>query len=136
MVPALARVGSVHGGWRSSTSPTASTCQTGRPRKLAAISRCLPTLEPLAPFKDDLLVLTGLAQHNAEALGDGPGDHARSLACFLTGTHPLKTDGADIRVGISVDQVAAQKVGTADAASLARAGHRTRCAVGQLRLGL
>ena len=70
-----------------------------------------PTLKPLEAFKDDLLVLTGLAQHNAEALGDGPGDHARSLACFLTGTHPLKTDGAGIRVGVSVDQVAAQKIG-------------------------
>jgi hypothetical protein len=70
-----------------------------------------PTLAPLAVYKDDLLVLTGLAQHNAEALGDGPGDHARSLACFLTGAHPLKTDGAGIRVGVSVDQLAAQKVG-------------------------
>ena len=56
-------------------------------------------------------MLTGLAQHNGEALGDGPGDHARSLASFLTGVHPLKTDGAGIRVGVSVDQVAAQKVG-------------------------
>jgi hypothetical protein len=71
-----------------------------------------PTLKSLEAYKDDLLVLTGLAQHNAEALGDGPGDHARSLACFLTGTHPLKTDGAGIRVGISVDQVAAQKLGS------------------------
>src|ERR1017187_4916699 len=70
-----------------------------------------PTLKPLEAYKDDLLVLTGLAQHNAEALGDGPGDHARSLACFLTGTHPVKTDGAGIRVGVSVDQVAAQKIG-------------------------
>jgi Protein of unknown function (DUF1552) len=69
------------------------------------------TLQPLAPFRDDLLVLTGLAQHNAEALGDGPGDHARSLASFLTGVHALKTDGAGIRVGVSVDQVAAQKFG-------------------------
>ena len=69
------------------------------------------TLQPLAPFRDELLVLTGLAQHNAEALGDGPGDHARSLASFLTGTHALKTDGAGIRVGVSVDQVAAQKIG-------------------------
>ena len=69
------------------------------------------TCKPLEAYKDDLLVLTGLAQHNAEALGDGPGDHARSLACFLTGAHPLKTDGAGIRVGVSVDQVAAQKVG-------------------------
>jgi hypothetical protein len=69
------------------------------------------TLTPLEAFKNDLLVLSGLAQHNAEALGDGPGDHARSLACFLTGAHPLKTDGAGIRVGVSVDQVAAEKVG-------------------------
>ncbi len=70
-----------------------------------------PTLKALLPYRDQLTVLTGLAQHNAEALGDGPGDHARSLACFLTGVHPLKTDGAGIRVGISVDQVAAQKLG-------------------------
>ncbi len=69
------------------------------------------TFKPLEAYKDDLLVLTGLAQHNAEALGDGPGDHARSLACFLTGAHPLKTNGAGIRVGVSVDQVAAEKVG-------------------------
>lgn len=69
------------------------------------------TLELLNPFKDQLLVLTGLGQHNAQALGDGPGDHARSLSCFLTGTHPFKTDGANIRAGISVDQVAAKKIG-------------------------
>jgi hypothetical protein len=69
------------------------------------------TLEVLKPFKDDLLVLTGLAQDNAAAHGDGGGDHARSLACFLTGTHPLKTDGANIKAGVSVDQVAAEKIG-------------------------
>lgn len=68
-------------------------------------------LEPLAPFKDDMVVLSNLAQHNGFALGDGGGDHARALATFLTGCHPLKTDGANIRVGVSVDQVAAMKVG-------------------------
>ncbi len=68
-------------------------------------------LEPLGPFQDELLVLSGLAQHNAEALGDGAGDHARSLSCFLTGVHPLKTDGADIHVGVSADQVVAQRIG-------------------------
>jgi hypothetical protein len=57
------------------------------------------------------MVLSGLAQNNAEAQGDGGGDHARSLSCFLTGIHPLKTDGANIRVGISADQVAARKIG-------------------------
>ncbi len=72
----------------------------------------LPTiLEPLAGVKDQMTVLTGLAQHGAFALGDGPGDHARSAAAWLTGVHPKKTSGADIHVGISVDQLAAQKVG-------------------------
>src|SRR4051794_21580884 len=49
-------------------------------------------LKPMASFKDDLLVLTGLAQENGEAKGDGPGDHARALSTFLTGVHPKKTD--------------------------------------------
>src|SRR5206468_5123473 len=43
--------------------------------------------------------------------GDGPGDHARSAAAWLTGCQPRKTSGADIKVGISADQLAAQKVG-------------------------
>jgi hypothetical protein len=68
-------------------------------------------LEPISPFKDDVVVLTGLAQKNGFALGDGGGDHARALSTFLTGCHPLKTDGANIRVGVSVDQIAALKVG-------------------------
>jgi hypothetical protein len=68
-------------------------------------------LQSLEPFRNDVLILTGLAQDNAHAKGDGGGDHARSLACFLTGVHPRKTDGADIKNGISVDQLAAQKIG-------------------------
>jgi hypothetical protein len=72
----------------------------------------LPSImEPLKNVRDSLTVLTGLTQHNAEALGDGGGDHARSAAAWLTGCHPHKTDGADIKAGISVDQLAAQKVG-------------------------
>ena len=70
-----------------------------------------PILEPLAPVKDDLLVLTGLTADGARAHGDGGGDHARALASFLTGAHPVKTDGTDIRNGISVDQVAASRIG-------------------------
>src|SRR5205085_11932568 len=69
------------------------------------------TLEPLKNVKDSVMVLTGLAQHNGFALGDGPGDHARSAASWLTGCHPKKTAGADIKNGISVDQVAARVVG-------------------------
>lgn len=69
------------------------------------------TLEPLAKVKDSLSVYTGLAQRNAFALGDGPGDHARSTAVWLTGVHPKKTAGADIKNGPSVDQIAAQRIG-------------------------
>lgn len=68
-------------------------------------------MEPLKNVKNDLTVLSGLAQHNAFALGDGGGDHARSTATWLTGVHPKKTDGADIKAGISVDQIAAQQNG-------------------------
>ena len=70
-------------------------------------------MEPLKNVKGDFSVLSGLAQNNAQALGDGGGDHARSSATWLTGVHPKKTAGADIQAGISVDQFAAQQVGTA-----------------------
>lgn len=69
------------------------------------------TLAPVEPFRDDLLVLTGLAHRNGEALGDGPGDHARAGASWLTGVHPKKTRGADIRNGMSVDQMLAGTIG-------------------------
>jgi Protein of unknown function (DUF1552) len=82
-----------------------------RPKEEGAGFTLPATLEPLKPFQQELMVLTGLAQHNSEALGDGPGDHARALTCFLTGVHPLKTDGANIHAGVSADQVAAQKIG-------------------------
>lgn len=70
-----------------------------------------PSLEILRPFQDDMLVLSGLTQDKARPNGDGPGDHARAAAAFLTGCQPFKTHGAGIRVGVSVDQVAAAAVG-------------------------
>lgn len=69
------------------------------------------TLKPLQDFKSDLTAITGLAQDNGRSKGDGPGDHARCAASYLTGAHPYKTSGADIRLGISVDQAAALQVG-------------------------
>ena len=70
-----------------------------------------PILQHVAKFKNDFMILSGLAQDGARAHGDGGGDHARAMASFLTGCHPRKTHGADIKVGVSADQVAAQKVG-------------------------
>ncbi len=70
------------------------------------------------------MVLSGLDDHNGNALGDGPGDHARAGASFLTGVHCKKTAGADIRNGISADQVAAQFVGSKTKFPSIRAGLR------------
>ena len=53
-------------------------------------------------------MLSGLALDGARSHGDGPGDHARSSASFLTCAHPRKTGGDDIHVGVSVDQVIAE----------------------------
>src|SRR5229473_5311774 len=47
-------------------------------------------LQPLAAFRKDTLVLTGLTQNAGRALGDGAGDHARAASTFLTGVHPKK----------------------------------------------
>src|SRR5205085_6503803 len=68
-------------------------------------------LKPLESYREDLLVLSGLADHNGNELGDGPGDHARAGASFLTGVHCKKTAGADIRAGVSADQIAAEAIG-------------------------
>jgi uncharacterized protein DUF1552 len=68
----------------------------------------LPTiLEPLAPFQDELLVLSGLAAHRA----DGPsGNHARAQAVFLTGQRP-PDQGKELKLGVTIDQLAAQVLG-------------------------
>lgn len=69
-----------------------------------------PTMKPLEAFRDRLLVLSGLAQVQGRALGDGAGDHARAGATFLTGVHPKKSEVV-IQAGISADQIAARELG-------------------------
>ena len=68
-------------------------------------------LKPLAPFREQATIVSGLINHQANALGDGGGDHARAGASFLTGAHPKKTGGSDIHAGISADQLAAEQIG-------------------------
>src|SRR5215471_4732705 len=84
-----------------------------RPKETGKAFEFTRLLKPLEPFREELLVLSGLDDHNGNALGDGAGDHARAGAGFLTGVHCRKTMGADIQNGISADQVAAQKIGGA-----------------------
>lgn len=68
-------------------------------------------LEPLNSVRNDFQILSGLAHQKAAPNGDGPGDHARASATFLTGAQARKTAAVDIRAGVSVDQIAAGKVG-------------------------
>jgi hypothetical protein len=72
-----------------------------------------PTLSPLAAHREQVVVLSNLghAMAGPQGPGDNGGDHTRCPAVFLNGVHPKRTDGADIQAGITIDQMAAQKVG-------------------------
>ena len=71
-----------------------------------------PILQPLVDFKDRLLVMSGLDSQAAAGLGFEPGgDHPRACTAWLTGTHARMTAGADLRAGISADQLAAKEFG-------------------------
>ena len=70
-----------------------------------------PILQPLAPFQDQLTVVSGCSHLQALSLGDGQGEHSRSSATWLNGVHPKHTQGADVRAGITADQVAAAELG-------------------------
>src|SRR5687768_3903295 len=69
-----------------------------------ALSR---TLAPLEPFRDQLIVVSNLSSQQAEALGDGGGDHSRASGSYLTGVHVKKSDSI-VENGISMDQIAAK----------------------------
>lgn len=75
--------------------------------KLAALPRIL---KPLEPFKQDITLLGNLTHNNGRALLDGPGDHGRCCAAYLTGMQPRKTM-VDLKAGISCDQIVANQVG-------------------------
>src|SRR5262245_6250442 len=73
--------------------PNGKNMSAWTPRSEGEGFELTPTLEPLANVKSDLCVLSGLTQQTAFANGDGPGDHARALASFLTGRQARKTAG-------------------------------------------
>ena len=92
-------------------SPNGMTMNDWWPATVGSDYELSPILEPLKEHKQDFQLISGLAHTKGRANGDGPGDHARANATFLTGCQARKTAGADIKVGVSVDQVAAQQVG-------------------------
>ena len=70
-----------------------------------------PILTPLVPHRDRLTIVSGLAQKQGESLGDGNGEHTRACATWLAGVHPKKTEGSDIRLTTTADQIAAAHLG-------------------------
>ena len=97
----ISRLGVVyvpHGAVMDKWTPTA----TGKNFELS------PILEPLAPFRDQLLVVSGL--DNRPALhreGEPVAGHGPITGAFLTGAHAKPTEGANVESGVSMDQIAA-----------------------------
>ena len=91
--------------------PNGANMEDWTPKTAGADYELPYILQPLEPLRKDFQVISGLAHDKARPHGDGPGDHARASATFLTGCQARKTKGADIKVGVSVDQIAAEKVG-------------------------
>ena len=114
MTPAFAAAGQAARPLRLGFTyvPNGITMADWTPKAEGAAFEFSRVMKPLEPFRQDMLVLSGLGHRNGNALGDGPGDHARAAASYLTGVHPRKTAGADIQNGISVDQIAAQHLGS------------------------
>jgi hypothetical protein len=116
MIPAFAAPARVAGSEKAVRSafvyaPNGMTMRDWTPAAAGADYEMTPILKVFEPYRKDMLVLTGLMDHNGNALGDGGGDHARAGGSFMTGVHPKHTAGKDIHVGISADQVAADAIG-------------------------
>jgi hypothetical protein len=83
------------------------------PKELGADYVMPVTLKPLEPYRQHFAIVSGLDHAQAEALGDGAGDHGRCCGSYLTGVHVKKTEAADLKSGVSMDQLVAKQFGEA-----------------------
>jgi len=82
------------------------------PKDEGPIAKMPRTLEPLEAYKSNLVIPSNLDQNQAAGLDfEIAGDHPRACTAWLTGTHAKMTSGADLRGGISADQIAARQFG-------------------------
>tara|TARA_B100001123_G_scaffold292868_1_gene326412 strand:+ start:2984 stop:4327 length:1344 start_codon:yes stop_codon:yes gene_type:complete len=70
-----------------------------------------PTLKPLEPFREQIVVLSGLSNSSVVTTNEGGGVHTRAHGGWLSGILPKRTEGADLRAGKTMDQYAADKLG-------------------------
>jgi hypothetical protein len=80
-----------------------------KPKGEATRLELSPILSPLAAFRDQTIVVSGLSHAQAEALGDGNGDHTRGTATWLNGVHPRYTEASDVQAGTTIDQMIARQ---------------------------
>jgi hypothetical protein len=81
------------------------------PKRTGKDWESMPSLQALEAFRDDFVLITGLAQRQADPMGEPPGPHSRASGAWLTGVHVKRTEGADVRAGQSADQIAAAHLG-------------------------
>jgi hypothetical protein len=82
------------------------------PKATGPLTELTPILQPLADFKDRMLVVSGLDNQQAAGLNfEIAGDHPRACTAWLTASHARMTSGADLKAGISADQIAAREFG-------------------------
>src|SRR5919197_3878749 len=90
--------------------PHGSVIGKWKPKAAGANFEITEILKPLEPYRDQLTIISNLAHPSAYG-GDGSAGvhHARSSAVYLSGVHP--ESGAQASLGITVDQVIAQRLG-------------------------
>ncbi len=109
MVPALAAASSAKPNFRLGFVylPVGRIMENWTPKTTGRDYELTPTLEPLADFREQMLIVSGLDVKAADLLpGERGGPHARPCASYLTGVHPFPD-----HVGISFDQIAAKHMG-------------------------
>src|SRR5262249_5689848 len=100
-VPRLGFVYTPNGSLRQLSAPTPAGRDWGATRSLQSI----------APYRDRVTLVSGLAQRQADHMGDARGPHSRACGAWLTGVHVRQTEGADVRAAKSADQIAAEVLG-------------------------
>jgi len=115
MVPALSAMATTPGGRVRRLSfiyvPNGAVMDQWTPAGEGSGFEFSPILSPLEPFRNDVLVVSGLAHLQANSFNDGAGDHSRGTAAWLSGIHAKRTEGADVQLGVTADQIAAREIG-------------------------
>jgi hypothetical protein len=111
MVPAFARAADAPVRLAWFYVPNGIDMRHWTPAEEGPLKALTGILAPMDPIKDEVLVLSNLTTHWGRPLQDGPGDHGRALGSYMTGAQVYKTAGADLKLGISADQIAADVIG-------------------------